>query len=122
MIKGLGIDLIEIERIEQAHSEHGDAFLKRLFTEKEQQYCLKQTNPYPRFAGRFAAKEAIAKALGFGFGEQVSWKDIEILPDPEGKPIAHFSEKLSKRFGNPQILVSISHAKSSATAIAIWQE
>ena len=119
-IKGLGNDIIEIERIKKGMDDHGQPFLDRLFTPKEQEYCQAQNDPYPRFAGRFAAKESIAKALGCGFGSEVSWHDIEILPDELGKPIVHLSEGLKKRFSDPQILVTISHCKSHATAVALY--
>ena len=119
-MKGLGNDIIEIDRITSAHKDHGSAFLSRLFTEKEQEYCLSSQNPYPRLAGRFAAKEAVAKALGTGFGADLSWQDIEILPDEKGKPIVELSGKLKLRFPDTQILVTISHCKSYASAVAIW--
>jgi len=120
MTLGLGNDIIEIERIKEAHSERGQAFLDRLFTEKEQSYCLAQNDPYPRLAGRFAAKEAISKALGCGFGADIAWKDIEILADESGKPIVHLTGDLARRFDHPSILVTISHCKAYASAVALW--
>lgn len=119
MVKGLGNDIIEIDRLKEGYDHHGDPFLKRLFTPEEIAYCLKQRDPFPRFAGRFAAKEAIAKALGCGFGNEVSWHDIEILPDEKGKPIVTLSTQLDKLFNHPQILVTISHCKRYASAVAI---
>ena len=120
MIKGLGNDLIEIERIRDAHKEHGQAFLDRLFTPKEQEYCSAQKDPIFRFAGRFAAKEAIVKALGCGFGKDAAWHDIEILANGQGKPEVHLSGELQKRFNDPKILVTISHCKEYVSAVAIW--
>jgi holo-[acyl-carrier protein] synthase len=122
MIDGLGTDISEIERIRQAHSEHGEAFLNRLFTEKEQSYCLSQKDPYPRLAGRFAAKEAIAKALGCGFGADVAWKEIEILADESGKPVVHLSGAIAKKLEGSTLLVTISHCKAYANAVALWQK
>lgn len=118
-MKGIGNDIIEIGRIESAHNSHGEAFLKRLFTEKEKAYCLSCQNPYSRFAGRFAAKEAIAKALGTGFGAELSWQDIEILPNEKGKPIAYLSGTFKDQYPDLKIYISISHAKNYATAVAI---
>lgn len=118
--QGLGNDIIEIERIRLSIERHGQHFLNRLFTQKEQDYCYKFKDPVPHFAGRFAAKEAIAKALGTGFGAEVSWHDIEILGNEHGKPIVHLTEAVKKRFNNPRILVSISHSTSHATAVALW--
>lgn len=120
MIAGLGNDIIEIGRVKEGFEEHGQRFLDRLFTKKEQEYCQKQKDPFPRFAGRFAAKEAIAKALGWGFGSEISWSDIEILSDDKGKPIAHLSKSLNERFDHPEILLTISHCKEYASAVALW--
>jgi len=119
-MKGLGNDIIEIDRIREGFEQHKEQFLNRLFTPKEQDYCQTQSDPFPRFAGRFAAKEAIVKSLGCGFGAEASWHDIEILSDASGKPIVHLSDAIQQRFSNPQILLSISHCKTYATAVAIW--
>lgn len=120
-MKGVGIDLIEIERIRQSCQNYGKHFLDRIFTEKEQEYCSRFSDPLPNYAGRFAAKEAVSKALGTGFGEKLSWHDIEILNDSEGKPILHLSLRAKKTFEDPHILLSISHSKSAAAAVAIWE-
>jgi holo-[acyl-carrier protein] synthase len=119
-LKGLGNDIIEIERIAQSISRHGQHFLNRLFSSLEQDHCYKFKDPSPHFAGRFAAKEAVAKALGTGFGKELSWLDIEITPDLHGKPTVHFSEAAKHRFQDPKVIVSISHSTSHATAVAIW--
>ena len=119
-IRGLGNDIIEIERVRQSIERHGLHFLNRLFTQREQDYCYKFKDPVPHFAGRFAAKEAIVKALGTGFGSHVSWHDIEVLNDEQGKPFVQISEPLQKQFDHPHILVSISHSSTHATAVAIW--
>lgn len=119
-IQGLGNDIIEIERVRKGFEEHGQAFLDRLFTKKEQEYCSQQKDPIPRYAGRFAAKEALVKALGTGFGAEASWHDFEILPDSKGKPEVHLSDALKERFKTPELLLTISHCKSYASAVAIW--
>jgi holo-[acyl-carrier protein] synthase len=119
-IKGLGTDIIEIERMHKSIERHGQHFLNRLFTQKEQDYCYKFKNPAPHFAGRFAAKEAIVKALGTGFGVHIAWHDIEVLNDEYGKPIVYLSSEASEKFHSPHLLVSISHCESYATATAIW--
>lgn len=117
---GLGNDIVEIERIRQSIERHGQHFLNRLFTEREQDYCYKFKDPVPHFAGRFAAKEAISKALGTGFGAQLSWQEIEILNDGDGRPVVHLSADVQKRFNHPHLLVSISHCTQYAAAVAIW--
>ncbi|GAB5410928.1 MAG: holo-ACP synthase [Chlamydiales bacterium] len=121
-MKGIGNDIIEIERIDASIQKHGVHFLNRLFSEKERAYCESQKFSANSYAGRFAAKEAIAKALGTGIGEKLSWLDMEILSSPSGKPLLYFSEQAKATFLNPQVLISISHCKTFATAIAIWQD
>ena len=119
-IIGIGNDIIEIERIRKSYDRHGYRFLTKLFTEKEQDYCLKHKDPVPHMAGRFAAKEAVVKALGTGFGEHASWLDIEIVNNNLGKPEVNFSQFMSEKLKNTQILVSISHCVNYVTAVAIW--
>ena len=119
LIKGIGSDIIEIERIQRSISSHGLKFLEKLFTEKEITYCQKHKHSHRHFAGRFAGKESIAKALGTGIGKKLEWKDIEILNNSEGKPEVFLSEKAYNLFDKPSILLSISHCKSYATATAI---
>lgn len=121
MIRGIGIDLLEIQRIRKSIERHGQHFLNRLFTQREQDYCYQFQDPTPHFAGRFAAKEAIVKALGTGFGSQVNWHDVEVLADDLGKPVVHISEALRTRFHSPNIMVSISHSTEHATAVALLQ-
>jgi len=118
MIIGIGNDIIEIERIKGVIERHGQRFLDRLFTKKEQIYCQKAKEPYRHYAGRFAAKEAIAKAIGTGFGPDLSWTEIEILNDPSGKPTARVKNNKSQG----HVLISISHCKHYATAFCIIEE
>lgn len=119
MLKGLGNDIIEIERIRKSIKEYGQRFLDMVFTLNEQKYCLKYNDNASRFAGRFSAKEAIVKVFGTGLGEKISFLDIEILNDISGKPYVNFSEKVNRLFSNPSVFVSISHCRNYATAVAI---
>ncbi len=115
MIAGIGTDIIEIDRIRESIEKHGSHFLDRLFSKKEQDYCHKYKDSAPHFAGRFAAKEAIGKALGTGFGAELSFLDIEIINDESGKPVVLLEKEL-------KIHLSISHCNSFATATAIWEK
>ena len=119
-ILGIGNDIIEIERIRKSIDTYGLRLIARLFTTKEQDYCLKYKDPVPHFAGRFSAKEAVAKALGTGFGEHASWLDIEILNENSGKPCVYFSNTLEKKVKGTSLLISISHCQLYVTAFAIW--
>lgn len=119
-MKGLGNDIIEIDRIQGVIQRHGKHFLDKVFTKAEQDYCLQHSQPERHFAGRFAAKEALVKALGTGLKSGLSWLDFEILNDKAGKPLVHLSPSLQSRFQDPSFLLSISHCKAYAMATAIW--
>ena len=121
MVHGLGTDIIEVKRISASIDRQGQRFLDKLFTQAEQDYCLKHKESARHFAGRFAAKEAIAKALGTGFGAQLSWTDLEILNDDMGKPHLHLSANAKERLADKQFQISISHCDSYATAVALVQ-
>lgn len=120
MILGIGNDIIEIARIQAVIARHSKRFLNRIFTPSEQEYCLKRKNPALHLAGRFAAKEAIVKALGTGFSQGISWLDIEIKNDSKGKPIVSFSPSAKELFGDLNLHISISHCHHYATAFAVW--
>lgn len=120
MILGIGNDIVEVERIKAILRRYPQRFMNRIFTSHEQEYCLKRKEPAIHFAGRFAAKEAIVKALGTGFRQGIHWLDIEIKADLKGKPLVYFSENLNHLFNFPFCHLSISHCKYYATAVAIW--
>ena len=120
MVQGLGNDIIEIARIRASIERGGQAFLDRLFTPDEQAYCLKYNDSAPRFAGRFAAKEAIVKAMGTGIHGGLSWLDIEVLNNDLGRPLFYPSANFRSIHGEPNILVSISHCHNYAAAVAVW--
>ncbi|GAB4236717.1 MAG: holo-ACP synthase [Chlamydiales bacterium] len=111
----VGTDIIEIARVRDAIKRHGHRFLDRLFTAKEQKYCDKYKISERHYAGRFAAKEAISKALGTGLGKSLSFLDIEIINNADGKPITFIKGEL-----NTEIAISISHCRDYATATAIF--
>lgn len=113
-----GIDLIEIDRIEDALSRHGKRFLERIYTPAEVRLCSGRAEA---LAGRFAAKEAVSKALGCGIGE-VRWKEIEILADDTKAPKLHLHGAAAQRaeaLGLADWSVSISHSRDHAVAMAV---
>src|SRR5215470_17160902 len=89
----VGTDLIEIERIRRSLTRHGERFRERCFTEAERAYCDSRPNPAESYAGRFAGKEAVGKALGFGVARAFAWKEIEIVGRP--KPSVRLSGRLA---------------------------
>lgn len=118
-MKGIGCDIIEIERVGGVLKRHPESFLNKTFTPAEQDYCLGRNPPERHLAGRFAAKEAVSKALGCGFGEHLGFLDIEIKNDDKGKPFVILSQTAKNYFGDVKILLSISHCKDYATAFAV---
>lgn len=119
MILGIGNDIVEIARIKANLDRYQDRFLNRVFTSHEQDYCLNRKVPALHLAGRFAAKEAVVKALGTGFSQGLTWTDIEIHNESNGKPFVKCSPKLNEMFNSPLIHISISHCHDYATAMAI---
>jgi len=113
-----GVDLIEIARIQEVISRHGKHYLERTYTPAELEQCGKRTES---LAGRFAAKEAVAKALGSGIGD-VAWKEIEILGDEQNAPVLTLygaAEKKARERGLTTWSVSISHSQSHSVAFVV---
>ncbi len=124
LIIGCGIDLVKIERIEKVIKRWGNNFSCRIFTPLERDYCeKKKDNKYQSYAGKFAAKEALLKALGLGL-RGANWKEIEIKNDELGQPIIDTSGKLkniASTRGVNKYFVTISHTKEYATAQVILE-
>jgi phosphopantetheine--protein transferase-like protein len=121
VIKGVGIDFIRVERVNQAYRRRPERFLQRIFTIKEREAILKKANPASFIAARFAAKEAVAKALGSGIGP-VRWREMEILSGERGKPVVHLTGKAQRwaeKHGIAGVEVTISHDGPYAVAAAI---
>ena len=119
---GLGIDLVEVRRIRDLLTRHGDRFKDRTFTDSEIRYCDSCADPAIHYSARFAAKEACAKALGTGFSEGVSWKDIEVTRAENGAPSLSFhggALDLAQWKGVTQALISLTHTADTASAQVI---
>jgi len=121
-VLGLGTDITEIPRIADMLEKHGEHFLERVFTPTEVEYCIGRKAQAQHLAGRWAAKEAVMKALGTGFSERVVFRDIEIQTLISGAPIIVLHEgakAAAECLGITRILISISHGHEYATATAI---
>jgi holo-[acyl-carrier protein] synthase len=122
MIFGIGIDVVENARIADALRRHGDSFIKRIYQAAEVEYCQAMRDPPPHFAARFAAKEAVSKAFGTGFGRHFSWRDIEVRRKASGEPfiVLHGgAAELAKRLGVCAVFVTLSHSQHYAVANAV---
>jgi holo-[acyl-carrier protein] synthase len=115
----LGVDLIEIARIRRALERHA-GFRERCFTEAERAYCDSRPNPAQSYAGRFAGKEAVGKALGFGVARAFAWREVEIVGRP--KPAVRLSGRLAERaaeLGIGSVDLSMTHSRELAQAVAV---
>jgi holo-[acyl-carrier protein] synthase len=123
MIVGVGIDMVEISRVQKLLEQSAaDRFLERVLTPAERELAAGRRGRLAEFvAGRFAAKEAVAKALGCGLGSLVGLQDMEVLPDERGKPECRLSEAAVRRLGGapPLIHLSITHSETMAAAYAV---
>ncbi len=121
MIFGVGIDIIEIDRIKKSIDKYGDQFLNKIFTKTELEYSLSKKNKYQHLAARFAAKEAIAKALTSGWSKGFSWKEIEIYNEKNGLPQVQLNGNLMNFLGNDKSLkITMSHSQHYVTCFAIF--
>jgi holo-[acyl-carrier protein] synthase len=121
-IFGIGIDVVEVDRIASAIERHGEAFLAKIFTAVEREYCETRKNPALHYAARFAAKEAVSKALGTGIGGNAGLHDMEVIHDSSGAPKLRLSgaaEIFTKQHGITEIQISLTHARDYAAANAI---
>lgn len=121
-IAGVGIDICDVARIESLIKRHGDAFLKKIFTDAEIAYCSGRADSAQRYAARYAAKEAMAKAIGTGFSGGITPRGLSVENDAGGAPYAVLDAAATEAMrarGAKKMLVSLTHLKEYAQAIAI---
>ncbi|MFC5450732.1 holo-ACP synthase [Paenibacillus aestuarii] len=128
MIIGVGTDLLEIARVRKMlEGTAGERFMERVLTPQERELAMQRRGRLAEFvSGRFAAKEAIVKAIGCGIGKQIGFQDVEVLPDAFGKPVCHMSaaalERAGLNNGSHRVHISITHTESMAAAYAIVEQ
>ena len=123
-VLGIGMDLVEVERIAKAIERQGERFLDRVYTAAERAYCETKRNSAPFFAVRFAAKEAVAKAFGTGIGGEIGLLDIEVGHHPTGAPLIRLhgnGAQLAERRGVVEVLVTLTHTEVTAGATVVLQ-
>lgn len=124
MISGIGVDIVDVAAFADCVRESGDDYLKRIFTEKEIQYCDSVADSMESYAARFAAKESAMKALGTGWDQGVDWHDFEILDEPSGQPVMTVSGKSAELLNERSIShvwVSLSHVANYAVAYVMFE-
>ncbi len=122
MIRGIGVDIVNVERVERAVERWGYRFLNRIFTAAEIERCEQRARPAQCLASRFAAKEAFAKALGSGMREGLRWCDIEVVQDHLGKPsllLHNQAKKLLETTAGKRTWLSLSDERESALAVVV---
>ncbi len=120
MVLGIGIDIIEIERIKKSVDDYGDHFLNKIYTKIEIEYSQSKANKYQHYAARFAAKEAIYKALSNDTDTVYSWQDVEIYNEVNGLPKVNFYGALKDYLNeDKQLKISMSHSENYVTCVAI---
>ena len=121
-VLGIGTDIVETLRIAQMIERHGELFLGRVFTPHEIAYCAERKAATQHYAGRWAAKEAVLKALGTGWAKGITWTDVEVRNEPGGAPrivLGGGAREIADSLGIGDVLISISHCRTHATAFAI---
>lgn len=121
LVLGLGCDVIEVDRVRRAVDRQGERFLARVFTDEERAYCQLRPHPFPHYAARFAAKEAVSKCFTTGIGAELSWKSVSICHGPRGEPLVRLDEqgtRLLREVGGSEVRVSLSHTEGVAMAVA----
>jgi holo-[acyl-carrier protein] synthase len=124
MIRGIGVDIVKVDRIEQAVERWGNRFLKRIFTAAEIERCQQRARPAQCLALRFAAKEAFAKALGLGMRQGLRWRDIEVVHDHLGKPdllLHNQAQRLLEAVEASRTWLSLSDERESALAVVVLE-
>jgi len=121
-VLGIGVDLVECERIQRSIDRFGDRFLHRVFTDGEIEYSMSMKFPARHLAARFAAKEAVSKAFGTGIGKAMGWRNIDIRKKPSGEPFLVFSgpaQELAVARGVASALITLSHTEHHAIACIV---
>ena len=118
-IVSTGVDICDINRLKNIIIKYQNRFLTRVFTETEIAYCNKKVNRFPSLAARFAAKEAVLKALGTGLRMGFNWKDIEVMNDSLGRPFFRFYGKTNEILGKRKVLLTLSHTDHNAIAFVV---
>jgi holo-[acyl-carrier protein] synthase len=125
MIYGIGIDLVKIKRIADAHQRWGERFHNKAFTPGEVRYCLRKRDPAPNLAARFAAKEALVKALGIGLRRGVHLRDVEVVRGALGKPVLTLHGKareICEHEGITGIFISLTHDQDFSAAVVVLEK
>ncbi len=119
MIQGIGVDVVDVQRMKAVMAEQGEAFVDRVFTNTEISYCRSKQYPEQHFAARFAAKEAVSKAMQIGWSGIFRWKDVEVVNQPSGAPKILLYNEAASSLKHSSVHLSLSHTENTVVALAV---
>jgi holo-[acyl-carrier protein] synthase len=122
MVRGIGVDIIEIDRIQRSVETIGEHFLQKVYTPAEITYCDAKAHRFQHYAARFAAKEALSKALSTGWAGEFRWKDVEVTNDPSGQPRITLHGSLRSHLAGAAVMLSMSHSESHVVAMVLIED
>ena len=121
-ILGIGVDVVDVKRMKIVLDSRGMPLMKKLFTDSEIAYCAPKKNPHEHFAARFAAKEAVSKAMQTGWSGRFRWRDVEVINNPSGAPNVVLHDFVAEQLVNCRVHVSLSHTENTVVAFAIIEK
>ena len=121
-ILGIGVDVVDVKRMKAAIDAWGPALVKKMFTETEVAYCKSKKKPHEHFAARFAAKEAVSKAMETGWSGQFRWRDVEVVNEISGAPKVVLHDYVASQLAQCKVHVSLSHTENTVVAFAIIEK
>lgn len=119
LIQGIGVDVVDVQRLKETLDEQGEAFTQKVFTDQEVVYCRAKKNPHEHFAARFAAKEAVGKAMQTGWRGHFRWKDVEVVNEPSGAPKVVLYREVAETLRDCTVHLSLSHTENTVVAFAV---
>jgi holo-[acyl-carrier protein] synthase len=120
-IAGIGVDVVDVPRMKEVLDKQGDHFFKKIFSDMEITYCKTRKRPYMHFAARFAAKEAVAKAMRTGWSGAFRWKDISVVNDSLGAPHILLTGEVAKALEKCSVHLSLSHTDNTVVAFVVLE-
>ena len=118
-IQGIGVDVVDVQRLRHVLEEQGAYFVGKVFTDAEIVYCQSKRKPHEHFAARFAAKEAVAKAMKTGWGGAFRWKDVEVVNEPSGAPKLILYREVADALARSHLHLSMSHTENTVVAFVV---
>jgi holo-[acyl-carrier protein] synthase len=120
-ILGIGVDVVDVQRMKEVLEKQGKVFLDKVFSDMEVTYCKTRKKPYIHFGARFAAKEAVAKAMRTGWSGAFHWRDIEVVNDQSGAPHILLSRDVAKALDQCTVHLSLSHTDNTIVAFVVLE-